>query len=89
MIEVWFGAWSERERPVLSTRGTNGVGTVAAALWAEESQQRRGVFVRVMHLLWRGRQLRDLARRAEWAEQARRTPPLSVIDDEGDNDEGQ
>jgi hypothetical protein len=72
---------------VLSTRGTDGVGTVAAAMWAEESRQQRGVIVRMAHLLWRGRQLRDLARRAEWAEQARRTPPLSVSEDGTEDDE--
>jgi hypothetical protein len=69
---------------VLSTRGTNGVGTVSAALFAE-SQQPRGIMVRMAHRLWRQRQLRDLARRAEWVEQARQTPPLSVTDDDDED----
>jgi hypothetical protein len=50
-------------------------------LLAEEARQARRAKVRVALLLWRRRQLRDLARRAEWAEQARLTPPLSVIED--------
>jgi hypothetical protein len=65
---------------VLSTRDRNGAGAVGVLLPAEPRAP-RGLMVKVANLLWRQRQLRDLARRAEWVEQARRTPPLSVIDD--------
>jgi hypothetical protein len=73
---------------LLSTRGTNGAGGVGVLVSAEP-QSPAGLMVKVADLLWRRRQSRDLARRAEWAEQARRTPPLSVIGDlpagEGDD----
>ena len=71
---------------MLSTQGTTGVGTVGMLLSAEPPPP-RGALVAVANLLWRRRRLRKLARRAEWAEQARRTPPLSAFEEPPEPDQ--